>query len=90
MERPHAFAATSETGARSPTSSSSPRRSSASCSETDESLGVLGRPLDRRNPFFIGLTGGLGVGVAYVIFRGLADVASVLVVVGWRCSSPSG
>ena len=50
--------------------------------ETDESLGTLGRPLDRRNPFFIGLTGALGVGVAYLIFRGLSDVASVLVIVG--------
>ena len=51
-------------------------------SETDESLGTLGRPLDRRNPFFIGLTGALGVGVAYLLFRGLSDVASVLVIVG--------
>ena len=50
--------------------------------ETDESLGTLGRPLDRRNPFFIGLTGALGVGVAYLLFRGLSDVASVLVIVG--------
>ena len=51
-------------------------------SETDESLGTLGRPLDRRNPFFIGLTGALGVGVAYLLFRGLSDVTSVLVIVG--------
>lgn len=50
--------------------------------ETDESLGTPGRPLDRRNPFFIGLTGALGVGVAYLIFRGLSDVTSVLVIVG--------
>ena len=51
-------------------------------SGTDESLGTLGRPLDRRNPFFVGLTGALGVGVAYLIFRGLSDVTSVLVIVG--------
>jgi predicted PurR-regulated permease PerM len=51
-------------------------------SETDESLGTLGRPLDRRNPFFIGFTGALGVGVAYLLFRGLSDVTSVLVIVG--------
>ncbi len=51
-------------------------------SETDESLGTLGRPLDRRNPFFIGLTGALGVGVAYLVFRCLSDVTSVLVIVG--------
>jgi predicted PurR-regulated permease PerM len=50
--------------------------------ESDESLGSLGRPLDRRSPFFIGLTGALGVGVAYILFRGLADVASALVIVG--------
>ena len=51
-------------------------------SETDESLGTLGRPLDRRNPFFIGLTGALGVGVAYLLFRCLSDITSVLVIVG--------
>ena len=30
----------------------------------DEPLGAMGRPFDRRTPFFIGLTGGLGVAVA--------------------------
>jgi predicted PurR-regulated permease PerM len=51
-------------------------------SKSDESLGTLGRPLDRRNPFFIGLTGALGVGVAYLLFRGLSDVTTALVIVG--------
>jgi predicted PurR-regulated permease PerM len=51
-------------------------------SETDGSLGTLGRPFDRRSPFFVGLTGALGVAVAYVTFRGLGDVASVLIIVG--------
>lgn len=51
-------------------------------SESDESLGTLGRPFDRRNPFFVGLAGAFGVAVAYVIFRGIADVASVLIIVG--------
>ena len=51
-------------------------------SETDASLGTLGRPLDRRNPFFIGLTGALGVGVAYLFFRGLANITSALAIVG--------
>ena len=51
-------------------------------SKGDASLGTLGRPLDRRNPFFVGLTGALGVGVVYLLFRGLADVTSVLVIVG--------
>ena len=50
--------------------------------ETDASLGTLGRPLDRRNPFFVGFTGALGVGVAYLLFRGMSDVTSVLVIVG--------
>ena len=51
-------------------------------SKADASLGTLGRPLDRRNPFFVGLTGALGVGVVYLLFRGLSDVTSVLVIVG--------
>lgn len=51
-------------------------------SEADQTLGSLGRPLDRHSPFFVGLTGALGVGVAYLFFRGLADVTSALVIVG--------
>jgi predicted PurR-regulated permease PerM len=51
-------------------------------SESDESFGTLGRPFDRRNPFYVGLAGAFGVAVAYVIFRGIADVASVLIIVG--------
>jgi predicted PurR-regulated permease PerM len=50
--------------------------------ETDQSLGVLGRPFDRRSPFFIGLTGAFGVAIAYVIVRTVADVSSVLLIVG--------
>src|ERR1700684_3716 len=48
----------------------------------DESLGSLGRPFDRRTPFFVGLTGALGVDVPYVSARGIADITSVLVVIG--------
>jgi predicted PurR-regulated permease PerM len=48
----------------------------------DEGLGVMGRPFDRRTPFFIGLTGGLGVAVAYVIARGIGDITSVLIIIG--------
>src|ERR1700689_4020601 len=51
-------------------------------SESDESLGTLGRPFDRRMPFFVGLTGAFGVAVAYVIVRGIADITSVLVIIG--------
>ena len=89
VERSSAFAATSEAGADEPDVLILPPSVERELSDTDESLGVLGRPLDRRNPFFIGLTGALGVAVAYLLFRGLADVASVLVIVDWRCSSPS-
>jgi predicted PurR-regulated permease PerM len=48
----------------------------------DEPLGQMGRPFDRRTPFFIGLTGGLGVAVAYVIARGIGDITSVLIIIG--------
>jgi predicted PurR-regulated permease PerM len=48
----------------------------------DEPLGPMGRPFDRRTPFFIGLTGGLGVAVAYVIARGIGDITSVLIIIG--------
>lgn len=47
-----------------------------------EDLGTPGRPFDRTTPFLIGLTGGLGVAVAYVIARGIADITSVLVIIG--------
>ena len=50
--------------------------------ETREQLGTLGRPFDRRHPFFVGLFGAFGVAVAYVLFRGVADITSVLVIVG--------
>src|SRR5580704_3537849 len=49
---------------------------------SDESLGALGRPFDHQAPFFVGLTAALGVAVAYVIARGIADITSVLVVIG--------
>ena len=50
--------------------------------QSDDSLGALGRPFDHRSPFFIGLTGALGVAIAYVMFRGMADISSVLVIIG--------
>jgi predicted PurR-regulated permease PerM len=49
---------------------------------TREDLGRQGRPFDRRAPFFIGVTGGLGIAVAYVIARAIADITSVLVIIG--------
>jgi predicted PurR-regulated permease PerM len=50
--------------------------------ESDENLGALGRPFDHRSPFFIGLTGFLGVAVAYAIARGIGDISSVLIIIG--------
>jgi predicted PurR-regulated permease PerM len=49
---------------------------------SDGSLGTLGRPFNRPSPFFVGLTGAFGVAVAYTVFRGIADIASVLIIVG--------
>jgi predicted PurR-regulated permease PerM len=44
-------------------------------------FGTPGPPLDRRNPFLIGLLGGLGVLLAYAIFLGLRNAASILVLI---------
>jgi predicted PurR-regulated permease PerM len=49
---------------------------------TDPSPGTPGRPVDRRHPSLIGLCVELGVTVACVLFRGVADITSVLVIVG--------
>jgi predicted PurR-regulated permease PerM len=50
--------------------------------EDDDYYGKMGRPFDRRSPFFIGLFGAFGVAMAYVVFRGLADVSGILIIVG--------
>ncbi len=80
--QPDGPTALSDVGAHEPDVLILPAAVERELNGTDESLGTLGRPLDRRNPFFVGLTGALGVGVAYLIFRGLSDVTSVLVIVG--------
>jgi predicted PurR-regulated permease PerM len=52
--------------------------------EADERAGRFGRPgppLDRRNPFMIGLLGGLGLILAYGIFLGVRNAASILVLI---------
>jgi predicted PurR-regulated permease PerM len=43
--------------------------------------GRAGQPFDRRNPFMFGLLGGLGVIVAYAIFLGVRNAASILVLI---------
>ena len=45
-------------------------------------LGKPGKPLNQRNPFTIGLTGAVGVIVAYLLFRTLADIGSILELIG--------
>ncbi|GGK98996.1 AI-2E family transporter [Mangrovihabitans endophyticus] len=44
-------------------------------------FGVPGAPLNRRNPFFIGFVGGLGLLLAYGTFLGLRNAASILVLI---------
>ncbi|MGO9961571.1 MAG: AI-2E family transporter [Solirubrobacteraceae bacterium] len=41
-------------------------------------FGELGAPFDRRSPFRIGVVGGLGVAVAYVLWLAIASVSGVL------------
>ena len=66
-----------------PTYSSCLQRVARERAGTDESLGGLGRPFDRRTPFFVGLTGALGgFAVAYLLVRGIIDITSVLVIIG--------
>ena len=45
-------------------------------------LGQPGKPLNQRSPFIIGLTAAVGVIVAYLLFRMLADVGSILELIG--------
>ena len=44
-------------------------------------FGDAGPPMNRRNPFLIGFLGGLGVLVAYGVFLGLRNAASMLVLI---------
>jgi predicted PurR-regulated permease PerM len=44
-------------------------------------FGRPGPPINRRNPFMIGLLGGLGLIVAYAIFLGVRNAASILVLI---------
>jgi predicted PurR-regulated permease PerM len=52
--------------------------------EEDHREGRFGRPgppLDRRNPFMLGLLGGFGLILAYAIFLGVRNAASILVLI---------
>jgi predicted PurR-regulated permease PerM len=49
--------------------------------EPELEFGAPGPPLNRRNPFLIGFLGGLGVLLAYAVFLGLRNAASILVLI---------
>lgn len=45
-------------------------------------FGKPGRRFSRTTPFFVGFTGALGVAVAYLLVKSVADVAQVLTIIG--------
>ena len=49
--------------------------------DPDTRFGHPGRPMNRRNPFLIGFLGGLGLLLAYGVFLGLRNAASILVLI---------
>jgi predicted PurR-regulated permease PerM len=44
-------------------------------------FGQLGEPFDRRSPFWIGLGGGLGLAVAYLVWVAISSARGVLLVI---------
>ncbi|MGO8721578.1 MAG: AI-2E family transporter [Acidimicrobiales bacterium] len=60
----------------------SPERSDGREKKEAAQFGKPGRKFNRSTPFFIGLTGALGVAVAYMFVRSIADVAQVLTIIG--------
>ena len=63
------------------TAAEAPAEDSVEQDEREGRFGRPGPPLDRRNPFMIGLLGGLGVILAYAIFLGVRNAASILVLI---------
>src|SRR5947199_3841433 len=57
-------------------------RVAAAQAEETGGFGQLGRPLDRRSPFFIGLTGAAGVVVTIALVELVIKARSVLVLIG--------
>jgi predicted PurR-regulated permease PerM len=49
---------------------------------TSERFGRPGRPLDRRSPFFVGMTGAAGVAVTYGVVQLIIAARSVLILIG--------
>ena len=56
--------------------------SGAAATTEEKALGEPGRPFSRRSPFFIGFMGALGVLTAYVLVRLVADLGTVLQLIG--------
>jgi predicted PurR-regulated permease PerM len=54
----------------------------AEVAERTGGLGEPGRPVDRRSPFMIGLTGAFGVAVAYGLIQVVIHARSVLIIIG--------
>lgn len=48
----------------------------------ENEFGRLGRPFSRHSPFYVGFWGALGVAGAYTLYRALADIGGVLLVIG--------
>jgi len=57
-------------------------RVAAAQAEETGGLGQLGRPIDRRSPFFIGLAGAAGVVVTIALVEVVIKARSVLVLIG--------
>jgi predicted PurR-regulated permease PerM len=57
-------------------------RTAAKLSSDVRPLGPLGPRIDRRSPFYIGMTAAAGVAVTYVVVHGLVLVSSMLLLIG--------
>src|SRR5580698_1387837 len=54
----------------------------ATVAEETGGLGTPGRPINKRSPFMIGLTGALGVAVAFGLIELVIRARSVLIIIG--------
>jgi hypothetical protein len=50
--------------------------------EESEPFGRPGRPMDRRSPFFVGMTGAAGVAVTYGLIQLIIAARAVLILIG--------
>ena len=57
-------------------------RAAAKLSSDKHPLGPAGPPVDRRSPFFVGMTAAAGVAVTYAAIRGVVVVSSMLLLIG--------